>query len=192
MPSKYPNQIEKAGKNFAEMLYDLPIKKLINPDDAALAEWRKKFYQLDDAVFNNILKQVQEARLYQQERVGWQAIPHDLTVLLFVIATIFFGLKTGIIIGIAALVFFESLFQFIFVRKLYKPLSLIVWLTYPAYFALAYYLFKQGYQWYWIILAVIGASFGVFILGQLARIPMHLIMEAKREAKQKKSQMLDD
>jgi hypothetical protein len=57
---------------------------------------------------------------------------------------------------------------------------------------LAYYLFKQGYQWYWIILAVIGASFGVFILGQLARIPMHLIMEAKREAKQKKSQMLDD
>lgn len=192
MPSKYPNQIEKAGKTFAEMLYDLPIKKLINPDDAALAEWRKKFYQLDDAVFNNILKQVQEARLYQQERVGWQAIPHDLTVLLFVIATIFFGLKTGIIIGIAALVFFESLFQFTFVRKLYKPLSLIVWLTYPAYFALAYYLFKQGYQWYWIILAVIGASFGVFILGQLARIPMHLIMEAKREAKQKKSQMLDD
>jgi hypothetical protein len=192
MPSKYPNQIEKAGKNFAEMLYDLPIKKLINPDDAALAEWRKKFYQLDDAVFNNILKQVQEARLYQQERVGWQAIPHDLTVLLFVIATIFFGLKIGIIIGIAALVFFESLFQFTFVRKLYKPLSLIVWLTYPAYFALAYYLFKQGYQWYWIILAVIGASFGVFILGQLARIPMHLIMEAKREAKQKKSQMLDD
>jgi hypothetical protein len=192
MPSKYPNQIEKAGKTFAEMLYDLPIKKLINPDDAALAEWRKKFYQLDDAVFNNILKQVQEARLYQQERVGWQAIPHDLTVLLFVIATIFFGLKTGIIIGIAALVFFESLFQFTFVRKLYKPLSLIVWLTYPAYFALAYYLFKQGYQWYWIILAVIGASFGVFILGQLARIPMHLIMEAKREAKQKKSQMSED
>lgn len=192
MPSKYPNQIEKAGKNFAEMLYDLPIKQLINPDDAALAEWRKKFYQLDDAVFNNILKQAQEARLYQQERVGWQAIPHDLTVLLFVIATIFFGLKIGIIIGIAALVFFESLFQFIFVRKLYKPLSLIVWLTYPAYFALAYYLFKQGYQWYWILLAVIGASFGVFILGQLARIPMHLIMEAKREAKQKKSQMSED
>ncbi|MDY6868602.1 MAG: hypothetical protein SVT56_12015 [Chloroflexota bacterium] len=193
MPSKnHQKRIEETGRKFAKMLYELPIRKLVEPKKTDLEQWRKEFHQLDKTAFDNILKQTQEARLYHQERVGWQAIPHDLTVILFVIGTIFFGLKTGIIIGIAALVFFESLFQFIFIRKLYKPLSLLVWLTYPAYFALAYYLFRQGYQWYWILLAVVGASLGIFFLGQLARIPMHLIMEAKQEAEKKKSEIAQD
>lgn len=182
------SQLEKEGRKFASMLYDLPFRELVNPSDADRKQWEKDFQKLDRPSINNIIDQVREARLYQQERVGWQAIPHDLTVLLFVLGTVIFSLKVGIIIGIAALVFFESLFQFIFIRKYYRPLSFLVWLTYPAYIILGYYLYQQNYAWYWIAVAILGAWFGTFFLGNLARIPMKLIMKAKKEADVKKSQ----
>lgn len=182
------SQLEKEGRKFASMLYDLPFRELVNPSDADRKQWEKDFPKLERPSINNIIDQVREARLYQQERVGWQAIPHDLTVLLFVLGTVIFSLKVGIIIGIAALVFFESLFQFIFIRKYYRPLSFLVWLTYPAYIILGYYLYQQNYAWYWIAVAILGAWFGTFFLGNLARIPMKLIMKAKKEADVKKSQ----
>jgi hypothetical protein len=182
------SQLEKEGRKFASMLYDLPFRELVNPSDADRKQWEKDFPKLDRPSINNIIDQVREARLYQQERVGWQAIPHDLTVLLFVLGTVIFSLKVGIIIGIAALVFFESLFQFIFIRKYYRPLSFLVWLTYPGYILLGYYLYQQNYAWYWIAVAILGAWFGTFFLGNLARIPMKLIMKAKKEADVKKSQ----
>lgn len=179
-------------QKFAGMLYDLPMPKLINPDDRALEQWRKDFSDLDQKTFNTILTQVKDARLSHQKRVGWQAIPHDLTVILFVLGTILYGLKTGIIIGIAVLVFLEGLFLFIFVEKLYRPLSLLVWLTYPAYLVLAYYLYKQSYEWYLILTIVLVTWFGTFFLGQLARIPLQLLMNAKQEAQQKISQNRKD
>lgn len=193
MPSKHQQaQIEGQGRKFAEMLYDLPLKKLDHPSQADLNGWRKEFPDLDEITQDNILLQVREGRLYHQERVGWQAIPHDLTVILFVLGTVLFGLKTGIIIGIAALVFFESLFQFIFIRKYYRPLSLLVWLTYPAYVLLGVYLYKQNFAWYWILTIVLVTWFGTFLLGSLARIPMRLIMKAKLEASKKKSQIKEE
>jgi len=179
-------------QKFAGMLYDLPMPKLINPDDRTLEQWRKDFSDLDQKTFNTILTQVKDARLSHQKRVGWQAIPHDLTVILFILGTILYGLKTGIIIGIAVLVFLEGLFLFIFVEKLYRPLSLLVWLTYPAYLVLAYYLYKQSYQWYLILTIVLVTWFGTFFLGQLARIPLQLLMNAKQEAQQKISQNRKD
>lgn len=179
-------------QKFAGMLYDLPMPKLINPDDRTLEQWRKDFSDLDQKTFNTILTQVKDARLSHQKRVGWQAIPHDLTVILFVLGTILHGLKTGIIIGIAVLVFLEGLFLFIFVEKLYRPLSLLVWLTYPAYLVLAYYLYKQSYEWYLILTIVLVTWFGTFFFGQLARIPLQLLMNAKQEAQQKISQNRKD
>jgi hypothetical protein len=193
MPSKNQiNQFEKEGRKFAKMLYDLPIRKLANPTDSERSDWEKEFPKLDKAAIENIIEQVREARLYQQERIGWQAIPHDLTVILFVLGTVIFDLKTGIITGIAALVFFESLFQYVFIRKYYRPLSLIVWLTYPAYIILGYSLYQQNYAWYWIVMIILVTWFGTFLLGQLARLPMRLIMDAKEEAQVKKSQEQKD
>ena len=185
------NQLEKEGRKFASMLYDLPFRKLANPSEADRKQWEKDFPKLDNQSINRILDQVREARLYQQERVGWQAIPHDLMVILFVLGTIIFDLKVGIIIGIGSLVFFESLFQFIFIRKFYRPLSFLVWLTYPAYILLGYYLYQQNYAWHWIAIAILGAWFGTFFLGHLARIPMQLIMKARKEAQAKKSQQTE-
>jgi hypothetical protein len=193
MPSKNQRKlIEQEGRKFAEMLYDLPLKQLINLSQDDQQQWKKDFPALDERSIENIINQVREARQYHQEQVGWQAIPHDLTVILFVLGTLLFGLTIGIIIGIAALVFFESLFQIIFIRKLYRPLSLLVWLTYPAYVMLGYYLHQQGYAWYWILAAIIGAWFGTFLLGIIARIPMRLMIKAKQEAALKKSQMSQD
>jgi len=191
MSKTQPNQLEKEGRKFASMLYDLPFRKLANPSEADRMQWEKDFPKLDKQSINKILDQVREARLYQQERVGWQAIPHDLTVILFVLGTIIFDLNVGIIIGIGALVFFESLFQFVFIRKFYRPLSFLVWLTYPAYVFLGYYLYQQNYAWYWIATAILGAWFGSFFLGYLARIPMQLIMKARKEAQAKKSQQAE-
>ena len=52
--------------------------------------------------------------------------------------------------SIALLVLLESLFQFYFDRRLYRYLSALVWLTYPAYLLLAYLLYRQGYELIWI------------------------------------------
>jgi len=189
MPSKNQRSlIKQEGRNFASMLFDLPLKELQNPSEADFKKWQEEYPHLEKTTIDNIICQTQEARTHQQERVGWQAIPHDLTVIIFVLGTIVFGLKIGIIVGIASLVFFESLFQFVFIQKYYRPLSLIVWLTYPAYIILGYYLYQQNYPWYWIAVAILGAWFGTFFLGNLARIPMKLIMQAKKEAQVKKSQ----
>lgn len=188
MPSKsQQNQIEVEGRKFASMLYDLPIKKLTRPTETDLQQWAKEFPLVDEANFNYILQQTQEARTYQQERVGWQSIPHDFTVIVFVLITWFFGLKTGIIAGIAVLVFLESLFQVVFIRQLYKPLSFLVWLTYPAYALFAGHLYQQGYSWYWIVLGVLAAWVGTFLLGVVARIPMRLILEAQKKAEERKA-----
>lgn len=189
---KNQEQIETEGRKLAGMLYDLPMPKLANPSNETLEQWRHEYPNLDRKTFDNILTKVKDARLYHQERVGWQAIPHDLTVILFVLGTVLFGLKTGIIIGIATLVFLEGLFQFIFVQKLYRPLSLLVWLTYPAYLVLAYYLYKQGFYWYLILAIVLAVWFGTFLLGQVARIPLRLLVGAMQEIQDNKSHNTKD
>ena len=60
-------------------------------------------------------------------------MPHDLAVLVLVVLTGLVNLRVGIIVSIALLVLLESLFQFYFDRRLYRYLSALVWLTYPAY-----------------------------------------------------------
>ena len=191
-PKINQSDIETKGRELASMLYDVPIQKLVNPDERTLDQWRKNFPELDRETFDHILAQVKDSRFDHQKRVGWQAIPHDLTVILFVLGTVLYGLRTGAIIGIAVLVFLEGLFLFIFVEKLYRPLSLLVWLTYPAYLVLAYYLYQQGFAWYLILAIVLAAWFGTFLLGQMARIPLRLLANAQQETQQKTSQNRKD
>lgn len=189
MPSKHQReQFEEEGHRFAGMLYELPIKNLLNPSDEDRKRWVQEFPKLDTKTMEQIIEQVHKARLYQQERVGWQAIPRDLTVILFVLGTLLIGLKIGIIISIASLVFLESLFQFVFDQRYYRPLSLLVWLTYPAFVALGFYLYQQDYAWYWILLIILALWFGTYILGPIARIPMRLLMGAKKDAQLRKTQ----
>jgi hypothetical protein len=177
MARKKSNARLRQGQDLARQLYDRKIPELESLNAEEKATLRKEFPLLSQEEFEDVIRQTIEAKRYQQERVGWQAIPHDIAVLILVIVTAIFDLRTGVIAGIAALVFFEGVFQFYFHRDLYRPLSTLVWLTYPAYLAFAYLLYREGFHVLWIAVGVILASIGTYLLGALARLPVRVILE---------------
>jgi hypothetical protein len=172
------------GRELARKLYDYKLKNLISLSPARKAELRAEFPKLKEDEFNYVLDQVIEAKRYEQERVGWQAVPHDLAVLVLVALTGLVNLRVGIIVSVAVLVLLEGLFQFYFDRRLYRYLSALVWLTYPAYLLLAFMLYRQGYELIWIAAAVAFAWGGTFLLGIIARLPVRLIVETKAKSAQ--------
>ncbi len=167
------------GRNLARKLYDEKLNKLVHMSETEKARLMAEYPKLGAAEFNNVLEQVIAARRYQQERIGWQAVPHDVTVLVFIAVTYLVNLRVGVIVGIGTLVLLESLFQFYFDRRLYQYLSPLVWLTYPAYALLAYVLYLRGYTLVWIAIAIALTWGGAFLLGIVARLPVRFIMEAK-------------
>jgi hypothetical protein len=171
-------RVEK-GRNLARKLYDENLNKLVHMSESEEGRLRAEYPELSTAEFNNVLEQVIDARRYQQERVGWQAVPHDVTILVFVIATYLVNLRVGIIAGIGTLVLLESIFQFFFNRRLYQYLSPLVWLTYPAYAFLAYLLYLRGYSIIWVAITIAITWGGTFLFGIIARLPVRLILEAK-------------
>jgi hypothetical protein len=177
MARKKSNARLRQGQELARRLYDIKIRELESLSHEEKVKLRGEFPLLSPAEFEDVIRQTIEAKRYQQERVGWQAIPHDIAVLILVIVTAIFDLRTGVIAGIAALVFLEGVFQFYFHRDLYRPLSFLVWLTYPAYLVFAYLLYREGFQVLWIAVGVFLASIGTYLLGGLARIPVRLILE---------------
>jgi hypothetical protein len=177
MARKRSNARIRQGQDLARKIYDRKIRELESLSDEEKVKLRGEFPLLSQAEFEDVIRQTIEAKRYQQERVGWQAIPHDIAVLILVIMTAIFDLRTGVIACIAALIFLEGIFQFYFNRDLYRPLSTLVWLTYPAYLVFAYLLYREGLQVGWIAVGVILASLGTFLLGGLARIPVRLILE---------------
>lgn len=186
--AKPKNDKLQQGRDLARKLYEVRLPELFDPAPETINRWRVEHPLLSNAEVEDVRKQVYEARIYQQERSGWQTIPHDLTVIVFALITILFTLKAGVVAGIAVLVLTESLFMIYFSRKIYRPLSFLVWFTYPAYIVLAFVLFQRGMPWYWIAIIVAIAWGGVFFLGMIARLPMQMILRAKTEAaKQKQS-----
>ena len=177
MARKRSNARIRQGQDLARKIYDRKIRELESLSDEEKAKLRGEFPLLSQAEFEDVIRQTIEAKRYQQERVGWQAIPHDVAVLILVITTAIFDLKIGVIACIAVLIFLEGIFQFYFNRDLYRPLSTLVWLTYPAYLVFAYLLYREGFQVLWIAIGVILASVGTFVLGGLARIPVRMILE---------------
>jgi hypothetical protein len=169
------------GRALARKLFDYPLaqlEKLAADDRSRLGS---EFPLLGEIEFQDVLRQVIEAKTYERDRIGWQAIPHDATVLVTVIVTALLDLRAGIIAGVATLVLSESLLQFYFDRRLYKPLSMLVWLTYPAYGLLAYVLYHRGWTIPWIVIAV-GLLWGAtFFLGGIARLPIRLILEGREK-----------
>jgi hypothetical protein len=183
------NETEKLeqGRALARRLYDLKISQLEKIDAQSQTAYLAEFPLLRNVEFEDVRRQVIEAKTNEKIKVGWGSIPHDITVLVFVLATVLVNLRTGVILATATLVLLESICQFYINPLLYPVLSLGVWLTYPAYVLLGWVLYTRGYAWYWVVAAVLGASVGIFLAGAVARIPMMLIMEARVEAAKRKA-----
>jgi hypothetical protein len=191
MQPKRPNKNIRIeiGRQLARKLYDEKFNQLVNMSEAEKARLAGVYPGLSNAEFNDVFNQVIEARRFQQERIGWQAVPHDITILVFVAVTYLVNLRTGVIAGIGTLVLFESLFQFYFNRRLYQYLSLLVWLTYPAYALLAYVLYQRGFTIILIAMTVAIAWGGIFLLGIVARFPVRLILEGKAKGAQETTRL---
>jgi len=172
------------GRKLARRLYDYKISRLeqMSPDEKK--ELTSEFPLLGDTEFQYVVQQLISAKRFEQERVGWQAVPHDAAVLILILITSLAGLRVGVVAGVAVLVLLESIFQFIFNRRVYQILSVLVWFTYPAYFGLAYILYRQGYTLAWIALIVLLTWGGTYLLGIVSRIPSRLILEAMAKSEE--------
>jgi len=163
-------------------LYDYPVDRLLKINTTERASLLSEFPTLGEAEFDHVVQQLIAARRYEQERVGWQAVPHDVAALTIVVVTSLADLRAGVVAGVAVLVLLESVFQYYFNQRLYRFLSALVWLTYPAYAWLAYILYRRGFELVWIAVAVAFTWGGTFLLGLLARIPARLFYEAREKA----------
>jgi len=166
------------GRQLARRLYDYKISRLEQMSPEEKKALISEFPLLGETEFQYVVQQLISAKRFEQERVGWQAVPHDAAVLILVLITSLAGIKAGVVTGVAVLVLLESIFQFIFFRRVYQILSLLVWFTYPAYLGLAYILYRQGYTFIWIAAIVLLTWGGTYLLGLAARIPSRLILEA--------------
>jgi hypothetical protein len=184
-PAQTPKDARtEQGQQLARRLYDYKLNKLENLSEAEKRDLLKAYPLLGETEFQYVVDQVIETRRYTQERVGWQAIPHDITVLTIVAVTALANIQAAAIVGLAVLIFLEGLFQFYFNRRLYRILSWLVWLTYPAYILLAYILSRQGYEWTWIVVAIALTWGGTFLIGTLARIPVRFFIEGRAKGKE--------
>jgi hypothetical protein len=189
MPEKTSKDSPKLeqGRLLARRLYDFKIGQLEKFNEQDRKSYLAEYPLLGNTEYKDVLRQVIDAKKTEQIQVGWFTIPHDITVLVFVLVVFFTDLRTAIVAGIGALVLFESIFQLVFNRRIYLQLSLLVWLTYPAYVLLGWVLYTRGLAWYWIALVVVGAWTGTFLAGIIARLPMQLIMQARVEAAKQKA-----
>ena len=194
MPSKRSKSHPhiEIGRDLARKLYDQNLNQLINMSEDEKLRLMDEHPGLNAAEFNDVVEQVIEARRYHQERIGWQAIPHDITVLIFILVTALANLRLGIVIGIGTLILLESVFQFYFDRRLYQFLSPLVWLTYPAYALLAYVLHMRGYTLVWTVIAIALTWGGTFLLGIVARLPVRLTLEAKAKGAEEAARLKQD
>lgn len=178
-------KVEKA-RDLARQLYDYDLNELKNLPEDERERLKADFPQLSTAEFDDVLRQVIAAKRHEQTQVGWQSIPHDVAVIVTVALTALVDLRTGLAVGVGVLVLLESLTMTIFEERIYRPLSLLVWLTYPAYALLAYILYRRGYEPLIIAGAVLFVWPGMFLLGGLARVPLHLLWEERGRQRQSK------
>ncbi len=167
------------GQQLARRLYDYPIRRLESLAASEKASLLSEFSSLDETKFDYVVQQTVAAKRFEQERIGWQAVPHDIAVLTIVAVISLVDIRIGAVAGVAILVLLESLFQFYFDQRLYRFFSGLVWLTYPAYAWLAFVLYQRGMEIIWIVITVLLTWGGTFLLGMLARIPGRLVFEAR-------------
>ncbi len=189
MPGHASNDAVKLdqGRNLARRLYDLKLRQLETIDESQRKAYLADFPLLGEAEFNDVRRQVLEAKRVHQIRVGWLSIPHDITVLVFVLVTWLTDWRWGAIAAAVTLVVFESLFQIYFNPQMYAGFSALVWVTYPAYVLLAWVLYSRGFAWYWIALAVVGIWGATYLAGIIVRIPAQLYMKSRVQAARRKT-----
>lgn len=174
------------GRRLARRLYDYDLNELKNLQEEERRRLRGSFPHLNTVQFNDVLRQVIAAKHQERAQVGWQSVPHDVAVIVTVVITGLGHLKAGLAAGVGVLVLLEGLSMTIFEERLYRPLSLLVWLTYPAYALLAYTLYRQGYEFLEIVGIVLFVWPGMFLLGALARLPLYLLWEERRKQQEPK------
>lgn len=190
MNPKNPSTDQKLeqGRALARRLYDLKLVTLQNLKPEDLLSYASEYPLLGQAELEDLQKQVIAAKTAAQTRVAWYTLPHDLTVMIFVLVTWLVDLRAGVVAGVAALVLFESMWQVLYDPQLYRRLGLIGWLTYPAYILLAWVLYSRGLEWYWIALIVAAAWGGTFLLGLIARWPMQYYLKVRAMHEQREQQ----
>lgn len=165
------------GRRLAREIYDWDFKELMAITSEKKVELQRQYPGLSSSQIDDIILQVQKARQVEVQRVGWLALPHDLTVIVTAVLTALVGWKVGVVGYVAALILFESIAQFTFSPAVYKPLSFAVWLTYPAYMLTAYSLYVQGFSIWQVALGTTILWAGTFFLGALARLPSRMILQ---------------
>ncbi len=174
-------KLDKA-KELARQLFDLKLINLERMTDEQKADWLQRFSELTEKEFEDVRRQVIKAKTTQQAQVGWQSLPHDLSVLVFCLVTYFFSLKAGLIAGVVLLALLVSFTQVYFNEKAYKVLAYAGGFTYLAYFLLAFTLFQRGMIWWQILLIVALAWGGTYLLGFVMSIPMGLYLRERAKA----------
>jgi hypothetical protein len=172
----------KKARELASQLFDLKLTELDKMEEGQRKEWLSKYSMLSMEEFEDVRHQVIKAKLSQQSQIGWQSLPHDLSVLVFCLVSIFVSLKIGIIYGITVLTMLVSLSQVYFNESLYKILGYAVWLTYPAYIWLGYTLFQRGMTWWQIAIVIALAWGGSFVLQTIISIPMQMFLRARAQS----------
>ena len=170
------------AKELARQLFDLKLTDLESITDEQKAEWLQRYEGLEEKEFEYVRREVIKAKTSQQAQVGWQSLPHDLSVIVFVLVSYFFSLKVGLIAGVAVLAFLSSFVQVYFNEKAYKVLAYAGGFTYLAYFLLAFTLYQRGMIWWQILLIVALAWGGTFLLGFVMSIPMGLYLKGRAKA----------
>jgi hypothetical protein len=179
------------GRQLARRLYDYEVGQLEHLTAEEQARLLSEYPLLGEVELQDVLRQVVGAKRYEQERVGWGTVPHDVAVLILVVVTSLLDLRAGIIVSIAALVLLEGVLQFYFSRQLYRFIGILVWLTYPAYAAMAWVLYRRGMPLLWVLAAVVFAWGGFFLLGGVARLTMRLLLESRARAAQDRGRKKD-
>jgi len=174
-------KLDKA-KELARQLFDLKLIDLDRMTDEQKAAWLQRYEGLTEKEFQDIRRQVIKAKTTQQAQVGWQSLPHDLSVLVFCLTTYFFSLKVGLIAAVAVLAFLASFVQVYFNEKAYKVLAYAGGFTYLAYFLLAFTLYQRGMIWWQILLIVVLAWGATYLLGYIMSIPMGLFLKARAQS----------
>jgi len=176
------------AKELAGELFDLKLIALEKMTEEQKTEWRQKYSDLPEKEFEDVRRQVIIAKTSQQIQVGWQSLPHDISVLVFAFVTYFFSLKVGLIAAVVVLSLLASIVQFYFNEKAYKVLAFAGGISYLSYFLLAFTLYQRGMIWWQILLIVVLAWGGTYPLGYIMSIPMGLYLKARAQSKTMEAQ----
>jgi len=176
------NQKIQLGRDLASKLFDLKLTALELMSEKEQDRWRSEYPGLSKREFEDIRRQVIQAKMAQQSQIGWQVIPRDLSVITASLAGYLFNLKTGIIVGAATLIVLEILFRANYNDKLYKILSYVVWLTYPALILLALAIHRQYAGWWQVGGILIGVWGGSFLLSTLLRLLLERFFKREKPA----------